>query len=66
MFTIDNYGKTVKCVHQPSKWVVTWLYGTNKMVIKVNQYMETKYDHLTCEVKYVTNRGYPLSINKLL
>ena len=32
------------------------------MGIKINQYTETKYDHVKCKAKYVTDQDYLLSV----
>jgi hypothetical protein len=58
-FVIDNYGETVKLLHQRVKRSTTRLSGTHEMAIKVNQYTETKYGHVKCEVKYVADQDYP-------
>ena len=56
---IDNYGETIKLLHQYGKQSTTRLSGTHKMAIKVNPYTETKHDHVKYEVKYVVDQDYP-------
>ena len=58
-FVIDNYGETVKLLHQRGERSATRLSGTHEMAIKVNQYTDTKHDHVKCEVKYVVDQDYP-------
>ena len=58
-FVIDNYGETVKLLHQRGERSATRLSGTHEMAIKVNQYTKTKHDHVKCEVMYVTDQNYP-------
>ena len=59
IFVIDNYGKTLKLLHQRGQHSSSRLSGTHKMAVKVNPYTDTQHDHIKCEVQYVVDQDYP-------
>ena len=59
IFVIDNYGQTVKLLHQRGDHSATRLSGTNEMAVKVNPYSDTQYDHIKCDVEFVVDQNYP-------
>ena len=59
IFVIDNYGETVKLLHQRSGRSATRLSGTHGMAIKVWSYTNTDVDGIKINIKYNVKHVYP-------
>ena len=58
-FVMENFGDTVKLLHQRGAHSSTRLSGTQEMAIKIHPYNDVSDNHVRCEVSYTLDQDYP-------